>query len=187
MFKCLGIGYIGMLGRLFVLFMLINWPVYAQYEVNFTPSLSCEQKIVELINESQQSVDAAVYSINNDKIVQALKDADKRGVKVRVLTDKSQAGQKSSKAIDMYQSGLDVRVNSAHKLEHNKFAVFDGNKVVTGSYNWTNPATDKNSENCLFILEQNQVVTDYQNRFNELWQKNQQEKSDEWMMKKIYQ
>ena len=176
-----------MLGRLFVLFMLINWPVYAQYEVNFTPSLSCEQKIVELINESQQSVDAAVYSINNDKIVQALKDADKRGVKVQVLTDKSQAGQKSSKAIDMYQSGLDVRVNSAHKLEHNKFAVFDGNKVVTGSYNWTNPATDKNSENCLFILEKNQVVTDYQNRFNELWQKNNQEKSDKWMMKKISQ
>ena len=59
--------------------------------------------------------------------------------------------------------------------------------MVTGSYNWTNPATDKNSENCLFILEQNQVVADYQNRFNELWQKNQQEKSDEWMMKKISQ
>ena len=173
-----------MLGRLFVLFMLINWPVYAQYEVNFTPSLSCEQKIVELINESQQSVDAAVYSINNDKIVQALKDADKRGVKVQVLTDKSQAGQKSSKAIDMYQSGLDVRVNSAHKLEHNKFAVFDGNKVVTGSYNWTNPATDKNSENCLFLLKDPDNVKTYQERFEELWNVNTQDKSEQWFEKR---
>lgn len=95
------------------------------------------------------------------------------------------SGQKSSKTIDMYQAGLNIKVNSAHKLEHNKFAVFDGNKVVTGSYNWTNSATDKNSENCLFILEQNQVVIDYHNRFNELWQENKQEKSDEWMIKKI--
>ena len=38
----------------------------------------------------------------------------------------------------------------------------------------------------LFILEKNKVVTDYQNRFNELWQKNNQEKSDEWMIAKIY-
>lgn len=176
-----------MLWRILAVFMFISWPVYAQLEVNFTPSLSCEQRIIELIDESQQSVDVAVYSINNDNIVKALNNAHKRGVRVRILTDKTQAGKKSSKAVDMYRAGLDVKVNSAHKIEHNKFAVFDGSKVVTGSYNWTNPATDKNSENCLFILEQNQVVTDYQNRFNELWQKNQQEKSDEWMTTKIEQ
>ncbi len=174
-----------MFWRIYVLFMLISWPVYAQFEVNFTPSLSCEQKIADLIDEAKNSIDVAVFSINNDNIVKALKDAHRRGVKVRILTDKMSSGQKSSKTIDMYQAGLNIKVNSAHKLEHNKFAVFDGNKVVTGSYNWTNSATDKNSENCLFILEQNQVVIDYHNRFNELWQENKQEKSDEWMIKKI--
>lgn len=174
-----------MLWKICTFFMLISLPVYAQFEVNFTPSVSCEQNIIKLIDDSQHSIDVAVYSINNRNIVQALKNANKRGVIVRILTDKTQAGKKSSKVVEMYQAGLNVRVNSAHKLEHNKFAVFDGDKVVTGSYNWTNPATDKNSENCLFILEKNKVVTDYENRFNELWQKNEQEKSDEWMMKKI--
>lgn len=64
-----------MFWRIYVLFMLISWPVYAQFEVNFTPSLSCEQKIADLIDEAKNSIDVAVFSINNDNIVKVLKDA----------------------------------------------------------------------------------------------------------------
>ena len=33
-------------------------------EIAFTPSKVCEEKIIELINNSQSSIDVAVYSIN---------------------------------------------------------------------------------------------------------------------------
>lgn len=59
-----------------------------------------------------------------------------------------------------------VRLNKKTKIEHNKFAVFDNKSVVTGSYNWTNPASKSNSENCVFF---DQPHKEFSNRFAYLW------------------
>lgn len=174
-----------MLLRTLALFMLVFISACEETEVRFTPSAECEQGIIKLIDEADSSVDVAVYSITNDNLVKALQRAQNRGVKLRILTDRLQAAGKYSKVPEMYKSGLNVRVNTVNKIEHNKFAVFDGEKVVTGSYNWTTSATRNNSENCLFILQKNNTVEDYQSRFNELWQKNSFVKSDEWFKKRL--
>lgn len=174
-----------MLLRTLVLFTMIFIAGCDETEVRFTPSVECEQGIIKLIDTADTSIDAAVYSISNDNIVNALYRAHNRGVKLRILTDRLQASGKYSKVPEMYKSGLNVKVNTANKIEHNKFAVFDGAKVVTGSYNWTTSATKSNSENCLFILQKSDSVADYQDRFNELWQKNSSVKSDKWLKKRL--
>lgn len=69
----------------------------------------------------------------------------------RILTDRLQAGIKTSKVQELYNFGIKIHVNSKYKIEHNKFAVFDLKNVITGSYNWTETASNKNSENCLFF------------------------------------
>ena len=114
-----------------------RWRPNKSVEVYFSPSNACEENIVKMINGSRQEVDVAVYSLNNTDIVEALKEADRRGVKVRILTDRLQAAGRSSKVRDLYRAGVNIRVHSKHKIEHNKFAVFDGETAVTGSYNWT--------------------------------------------------
>lgn len=81
-------------------------------EVFFSPSPDCENRITQAISDSQKEIVAAVYSVNNKKIVDALISAKKRGVKVRFLTDSTQAAQKGSRAINMIDEGLDLRVNS---------------------------------------------------------------------------
>ena len=172
-------------GCVFILSLIFCTFAQAKTEIYFSPSTDCENKLVGLIENAQSSIDAAVYSINNDNIVEALKKAHDRGIKIRLLTDKLQARGKTSKVYELYQYGLDVKVNSKFKIEHNKFAVFDGAKVVTGSYNWTTSATKSNSENCLFILQKSDSVADYQDRFNELWQKNSYVKSDKWLKKRL--
>lgn len=154
-------------------------------QVAFSPSKECEDIIVNLINESKEKIDVAVYAINNDNIVKALKSADKKGIKIRILTDKLQARQKSSKVLDLYQSGLNIRVHSKYKIEHNKFAIFDDKYVITGSYNWTNPASKKNSENCLLSVENEDIIADYQSRFDYLWRINTKKKSDAWFLNKL--
>ena len=58
--------------------------------VGFTPSSYCEDKIIELIDDSEESIDIAVYSINNTNIVDALKKAHSKGIKIRILTDNIQ-------------------------------------------------------------------------------------------------
>jgi len=169
----------------FTLFILMQiYPCYANMSAFFTPSRKCEDSIVRRINKAEKSIDAAVYAINNKDIVKALKKAHDRGVKIRILTDRLQAGNRSSRVRELYDYGIKIRVNSKHKIEHNKFAVFDFNNAVTGSYNWTEPASNKNSENCLFFNRNKKTVREYHDRFNYLWQMNSKKKSDAWFNKK---
>lgn len=169
----------------FIITLFLHINAYAKTEVLFTPSLQCENRIEYLIDNAKKYIDIAVYSINNDNLVEAIERAHSRGVKIRILTDRLQASGKKSKVIKLYKKGINIRVHSANKIEHNKFAIYDGIKASTGSYNWTNPASHKNSENCLFISDNKDTVNDYQNRFNYLWKINRKYKSEEWFSKKI--
>ena len=155
-------------------------------KVAFSPSKECENTIISLIKHSEK-IDIVVFDINNNNIVKALKKAEKQGKKIRILTDKRQAATKSSKVIDLYKAGINIRVNSKNKIEHNKFAVFDNKYVITGSYNWTNPASERNSENCLLSVENEDIIEDYNNRFEYLWQINTKKKSEAWFHKKLNQ
>lgn len=85
-------------------------------EIAFTPSKVCEEKIIELINNSQNSIDVAVYSINNQRIIDALYRARQRDVFIRILTDKLQASGKYSKVEEMHSNGLDIRVHTKIRL-----------------------------------------------------------------------
>ena len=161
--------------------LLFALPVKADTDVYFSPSMQCEKQIIKNIEKSRKTIDIAVYSINNKDIVRALQQADKRGVKLRILTDRLQASNKYSLVCDIYQSGLNIKVHNHHKIEHNKFAIFDKKTVVTGSYNWTEAASKKNSENCLFIKGERETLKDYQKRFDRLWVNNRKKKSKLWL------
>jgi phosphatidylserine/phosphatidylglycerophosphate/cardiolipin synthase-like enzyme len=151
-------------------------------EVFFSPSRDCETQIVKAIDSSKTEIVAAVYSINNDRIVDAFKRARSRGVKIRILTDRTQAAGHSSKIPELSSEGFNVRVHSKNKIEHNKFGVFDSKIAVNGSYNWTNPASDSNSENCVVFNEKN-IISSYRTRFEELWKLNTAAKSDKYLSK----
>lgn len=169
---------------LIVLSVFFFFPCYAKIDVKFTPSKDCEEAIVSFINNAENSIDVVVYAINNDKIVSALKKAYDRGVALRILTDRLQASGKYSRVLELYKYGINVRVNTKHKIEHNKFAVFDSNVASTGSFNWTNSATLRNSENCLFLIQDKDNIAKYQNRFEYLWKINTKRDSEKWFMKK---
>ena len=73
---------------------------------------------------------------------------------------------------ELESTGIDLMRHRKYKIQHDKFAVFDGQKGVTGSYNWTNAATYKNAENCLFFEDSS--VQKYEKRFEDLWQANKE-------------
>lgn len=149
-------------------------------DVYFSPSLKCEDHIVEAFDESKKEVVAVVYSINNKRIISAIQRAKERGVSVRILTDNLQAAGRSSKVLELKNTGIDIRIHSKHKLEHNKFAWFDGTTAMNGSFNWTEPATKDNSENCVFFGEdEKNVITAFKDRFDTLWELNTEEKSQQ--------
>ncbi len=149
---------------------LLQTPVSAAVTAYFSPSLDCENQIIKLLNESQKTVDIAVYTITNRPIMRAIEKAHNRGIKIRIITDKKQADHYSSVTTRLYQKNIPIKINTEYELEHNKFAVFDGEKMITGSFNWTYSASNKNSENCLVISNEPEVINQYEKQFNVLWE-----------------
>jgi phosphatidylserine/phosphatidylglycerophosphate/cardiolipin synthase-like enzyme len=51
---------------------------------------------------------------------------------------------------------------------NHRFAILDGQKVITGSYDWSRALERWNYENVL-ILTDSEVVASYQREFDRLW------------------
>lgn len=132
----------------------------------FALGKDCENHIIKEVNNTNSTLDIAVYSITNKPTTDAVINAYKHGVKVRIITDRAQAKIKSASAPKLRDAGIPVITNKKHKIMHHKFAIFDNERVVSGSYNWTGNATKHNAENCDFF---NLPDDEYPTRFRFLW------------------
>lgn len=140
------------------------------WNVCFTPNQSCLPKIVKYIDEAKGNILLLGYSFTSKPITQALINAKKRGVKIRIVLDHSQKSQKSSKEVIqlLLKERLDVRFDHSVKIAHNKILVIDSLLTLTGSYNWTHSAEFKNAENLIFIKSP-EVAKRYSEYFEGRW------------------
>lgn len=129
-------------------------------------------RIIAAINHTRHTLDIAVYSITQPEITAAIAAAHRRGVRVRVVSDAGQSFDRHSEIGYLKSSGLPVRLSGGYRgrrsLMHNKFAIFDGNLVETGSFNWTTSATSYNFENAIFVADP-EVSARYEKEFNHIW------------------
>jgi phosphatidylserine/phosphatidylglycerophosphate/cardiolipin synthase-like enzyme len=121
--------------------------------VCFTPGENCTQTIVQTIGLAKRSIQAQAYSFTSAPIAKALLDAHKRGVQVQVILDKSQRSDKYSSADFLANQGVSVMIDANHAIAHNKIIVIDSELVITGSFNFTKAAQQKNAENLLLIRD----------------------------------
>lgn len=123
-----------------------------QYQACFTPGQPCTHEIAELIYHAKKSVEMQAYSFTSYKIAHALKYVNERGVKVRVILDKSNfyPGQYSM-AKYLLKRHVPIWVDSKLHIAHNKVLIIDNDIVETGSFNYTNAAQHHNAENVLII------------------------------------
>ena len=81
-------------------------------------------------------------------------------MKVEVILDKSQRSEKYSSATFIFNSGIPCFIDAPHAIAHNKVMVINGTTVITGSFNFTKAAEEKNAEN-LLIIEDPDLATKY--------------------------
>ena len=115
-------------------------------EVYFSPGVSCTEAIVRELSNAKQTVHVQAYSFTSQPIARALTDAEKRGVKVIAILDYSAADFLAHEGVETY-------VDSMHAIAHNKIMIIDGTTVLTGSFNFTKAADQKNAENLLVIRD----------------------------------
>ena len=142
----------------------------ATIEVGFSPDMGATDLVVKAISEGQKTIRVAAYSFTSKPIAQALLEAHKRGVDVRVVVDKSQARARYTSASFLANVGIPTRIDYRYAIMHNKFMVIDDTNVETGSFNFTSAAEHKNAENVMVLRNDPAVVKQYAEEWMRLWE-----------------
>ena len=140
-----------------LVFLLLAVPATAgSFQVCFTPGEDCTGAIVAEIAAARQSVKVQAYGFTSPEIVGALIQARRRGVDVKVILDKGALGQEREEtaAETLAAVGVPVLVDGAHAIAHNKVILIDGTTVLTGSFNFTAAAQNRNAENLLIVRDE---------------------------------
>lgn len=129
-----------------------------------------EDHIINELRSATERILVAAAWFTNQRLGQVLIERRCKYIDVEVLVDDNLANRKSS-ALKMLSNGtvsvsFVKNLGADRALMHNKFAVIDNQRVITGSYNWTVNA-NANDEN-IFIFTDDLNATYYIHEFRRL-------------------
>ncbi|MBI4707335.1 MAG: phospholipase D family protein [Candidatus Omnitrophica bacterium] len=138
-------------------------PVAPSYiQSYFSPNGGCTEAIITEIKQAKECILVQAYSFTSEPIASALIDAYKRGGKVEIIVDKSQENGKGSKADVVSKAGIPTFIDSKHAIAHNKIILIDHKVIITGSFNFTANAEERNAENLLVIKGNPELLSKYE-------------------------
>jgi len=140
----------------------------AKTEVYFSLYDNPQKEIIKNINQAEAFINIAMYIFTDREIALPLVKAQERGVKVRLYLDKEQVEYQYSQSHFLVQKGIKTKISTNNYIMHNKFAIIDNRLLLTGSYNWTFSANNRNDEN-LMVIDDPEIIARYQNQFKKLW------------------
>jgi phosphatidylserine/phosphatidylglycerophosphate/cardiolipin synthase-like enzyme len=157
-------------GTIQAFFNFSTEPAVASSTANLATTLTAaqiEQKIVDLINNAQSTIDCAIYNNNRTPIVAALNAAKVRGLQVRYVMDASVANTAIASA-----TFPTIAINPT-AIMHNKFMVIDAGAintsfVWTGSLNWTDGQMVSDANNMILVQDQS-LAKAYTLEFEEMY------------------
>jgi len=129
-------------------------------QVFFSPRGGCTEAVVNAITQAKTEILVQAYSFTSAPIAKALVDAHKRGVQVNIILDRSQRKERYSSADFTAHAGIPTFIDAAHAIAHNKVMIIDKAVVITGSFNFTKAAEEKNAEN-LLVLRSKELARGY--------------------------
>ena len=137
-------------------------------QVYFSPGDDCPQIIINQVERASQSIDICVFTITDNRIADAIRDAFVRGIAVRIISDNDKSLDPGSDIERFKGLGIPVRIDQTDHHMHHKYAVFDQKTTLTGSYNWTRSADKHNDENFVITTEST-INRAYLGHFDRLW------------------
>ncbi len=121
-------------------------------EVYFSPEDGADRRLVDLVKSAQESVNFLAYSFTQDELSGALLERSQAGVEVAgVMENRQVEANIGSEYEPLRDAGLDVRLDGNPNNMHHKVIIIDGRIVVTGSYNFSRSAEERNDENSVVI------------------------------------
>ena len=163
-------------------------PLKQKKPENTCKSSACKALLYNIDN-AKESIDFAIYGIaEQDRIFEALVNAQKRGVKVRWVTDLTE--NKANIYFDTYklmdkiptfitdyifhEKELQTNLNKKYKfpytaIMHNKFFIFDNQIVFTGSTNISSTCLTGFNSNVAVIIHSQEIANIYEQEFKQMY------------------
>ncbi len=147
-------------------------PAAGSYEIGFSPGAPGARaidKVEALIDSARSQVLVAAYEVTSKRVARALIRADRRSVHVFVIADRDEATQAYSLVQSLADAGITVRLDGAYKDMHSKFMAVDGVHFQTGSFNYSERATNSNEENVIVFYNVPTMVQPYEREWKRMW------------------
>ena len=141
-----------------------------QQSAFFSPGTACLEAIRTRLRNVRKHAEICVFTLSDDRHSDEVLAAHRRGVAIRLLTDNLKEFDASSDIGRLRDAGIAVAVDRTEAHMHHKFALFDGEWLLNGSYNWTRSASELNEEN---IIQSNDatLLKQFSEQFERLWAK----------------
>lgn len=128
--------------------------------------------IERVVERAKQTLYMAAFELDLESVADALIEAKKRGVDVRIVTD-DETREDDDEREDIYKNlkkaGIPIVDDERGALMHNKFVVVDGRLVWTGSMNFTINGVYRNNNNAV-LIDSPELAKNYTVEFNEMFE-----------------
>lgn len=102
--------------------------------------------------------------------------AHENGITIKIIADKKSNNNKYTAINYLTNHNIPVRLNGKYSIMHNKFMIIDNHSVQTGSFNYTQGASQRNAENIIYIRHKPVIAKKYLIEFDRLWKESQEAK-----------
>ncbi len=151
----------------------------ASVEVWYGPEDRPLEHLIRMYDRAQRYIFVAVYGLTSPLTVKALVEAKRRGVDVRIVTDRERLEDvKQQTALStLREAGIPIKINRHDALMHLKQVVIDDEINSNGSMNQTTSGNRYNDER-LDIIRDHSMTVKAREKFLSLW--NDHERFQEW-------
>ncbi|EHP85760.1 phospholipase D-like domain-containing protein [Methanotorris formicicus] len=126
--------------------------------------------VLNIIKSAEREIDIIMFSMfrckQTEELLNALIEARKRGVMVRIILNKEVESNKEAKN---YLASERISVKYSKTRVHNKLVIVD-DIVVVGSHNWTDSGLFENKESSIAIRDK-KVLKEEKEYFEALWER----------------
>ena len=138
------------------------------HKVYFSPGTDILETVAGLLDQAKESIDLCVFTITDARLSDRILQAQRKGIRIRIITDDRKTMDKGSDIYDLHSAGIPIKIDHSQYHMHHKFGIIDQRICFTGSFNWTYTASKHNQEN-LLVTSKYDIVRQYSDEFERLW------------------
>lgn len=153
---------------------LLSFAEAAEIEVYYAPEDEPLTKLSKIYDQASRYIYVAVYGLTSPLAVKGLVDAKRRGLDVRVITDRERLDDRKQKTAvsALHLAGIPILVNQHDGLMHLKQVVIDDEINASGSMNHTGSGNRYNDER-LDVIRDHAITAKAREKFLAMWKDQQ--------------